>query len=127
MIAEARSTVRRLDLRLGQIREMLSAEAESKAELFGQNYWQAAVYRCLAASDRFLEECLGDEWLPRACLEVACLLGLPVSAATDQMLRRLVETRAWRLYVNRGSVDGHNWADWFDARAELGLPHERWV
>jgi len=130
LIAEAVSNVRSLiniNMRLGQIEEMLGVEADSKAKLFGPNYWQAAVYRCLEVSGRFMEECLGDEWLPRACVEVEYLLGLPISAATDQMLRRIVETRAWRRYFYRGSVQGASWADWFDARLELGIPKERWV
>ena len=127
LIAEVHSTVRRRKFRLGQIEEMLGAEADSKAELFGPNYWQAAVYRCLEVSGRFMEECLGDEWLPRACVEVEYLLGLPISAATDQMLRHIVETRAWRRYFYRGSVQGDSWADWFDARLELGIPKERCV
>jgi hypothetical protein len=95
VIAEARNMIRRLDMRIGQINDILQADADAKAEDFGQNYWQAAVYRCLATSGRFVEECLGNGWLPRARSEVAHLLALPVSAATNDRLRALVETRAW--------------------------------
>lgn len=127
VISEVRNVLPTLDIRIGRIVEFLQVEANSKAQLYGPNYWQAAVFRCLSTSDRFVEECLGNGWLNSARAEVVHLLSLPVSAATTARLRSLVETRAWRLYVNRGLADGHDLGDWFDARADLELPQERLV
>jgi len=127
LISEVRSKLPGMNMRIGGIVDYLVTEANIKANHYGQNYWQAAVYRCLAASGRFVEECLGNGWLQRARAEVAYLLELPVSAATSDSLHSLIQTRAWRLYVNRGLLDGNDLDDWFMARAELGVPHTRWV
>lgn len=127
VISEVRNVLPRLEMRIGQIIEWFQAEADAKANVYGPNYWQAAIFRQFATSHRFIEECLRTAWLPRACAEVAFLLSQPMSAAIDKQLRMLIETRAWRLYASRGFHDGQDYRDWFDARAELGMPEGRWV
>jgi len=127
LIAEVRNGLPMLDMRIGQIFDMLRGEATNKAQLYGPNYWQAAVYRCLSTSSRFVEECLGNGWLPRARAEALHLLAMPASPDINDRLHSLVETRAWRHYVNRGMIQGNDQSDWFTARGELELPPERWV
>lgn len=127
LISEVRCILPTLPMRLGEIVDYLREEANTKADLYGLNYWQAAIYRCLSSSYRFLEECLGDGWLPRARSEVVHLLALPVSPDSTERLRALVIIRAWRLRVSRGLRDDLQTDYWLIARAELGLPDSRRV
>lgn len=127
VISEVRKSLPRLDMRIGQINDWLRIEADSKAQVYGSNYWEAAVYHRLSTSSRFIEECLGNGWLPRARTEVAYLLGLPESPSVNQQFRVLLETRSWRLHASRGFVHGHDLDDWYDARGQLGLPDARLV
>lgn len=127
LITEVCSSITRVNERIGITRSQLDAEAGSLSDLHGLNNWRAVVYRCLAESHRFLDECFGNSWLQRARAEVDHLLSLAVSPATTQQLRDLVQTRAWRMYAQRGFDDGHADGDWFAARAELRLPDARWV
>lgn len=122
--------LKKLPLIVGGIAEIsneLALDAGIKATVFGANHWASAVYRCMSTSERFIALSLGDGWLPRAYSEVANLLCLAESAATNERIRALVQTRAWRRYCSRGMMDGYDVLDWNDARAELGLPDSRWI